>query len=232
MEYRLVNRVRVFAPSSSSDLVDYAFKNKSLLVAVNAEKILHATDQIRDIINRNVGYPDGVGAVLALKKKGIQNVIKIAGCELWLDLVREHYADKSFYLVGGKSEVIKDTVMQLRSEFSGIQILNYRNGYFKDELEKQILISDIVDKKPDVVFVAMGSPKQELLMEEMSQSHKAVYQGLGGSFDVYTGRVDRAPTWWIDHHLEWLYRLLKEPVRIKRQKYLVVYLWLLFLGKL
>jgi UDP-N-acetyl-D-mannosaminouronate:lipid I N-acetyl-D-mannosaminouronosyltransferase len=232
MEYRLVNRVRVFAPSSSSDLVEYAFKNKSLLVAVNAEKILHATDQIRDIINHNVGYPDGVGAVLALKKKGIQNVIKIAGCELWLDLVRKHYGDKSFYLVGGKSEVIEDTVMQLRSEFSGIQILNYRNGYFKDELEKQILISDIVNKKPDVVFVAMGSPKQELIMEEMSQSHKAVYQGLGGSFDVYTGRVDRAPTWWIDHHLEWLYRLLKEPVRIKRQKYLVVYLWLLFLGKL
>ena len=49
--------------------------------------------------------------------------------------------------------------------------------------------------KPDVVFVAMGSPKQELLMEEMSEKHPAIYQGLGGSFDVYTGRVERAPKW-------------------------------------
>lgn len=232
MEFRYINGVKVYAPSYRTELIDYAFANKSIIVAVNAEKLIHASNQIRHILNRNVGYPDGVGAVLALKKKGIQNVIKIPGCELWLDLIREHYSDKSFYLVGGKSEVIEDTVMQLRSEFSGIQILNYRNGYFKDIHEKQTLISDIVDKKPDVVFVAMGSPKQELLMEEMSQSHKAVYQGLGGSFDVYTGRVDRAPKWWIEHHMEWLYRLLKEPVRIKRQKYLVVYLWLLFMGKL
>ena len=232
MEFRHINGVKVYAPSYRTELIDYAFANKCIIVAVNAEKLIHASNQIRLIINRHVGYPDGVGTVLALKKKGIQNVIKIPGCELWLDLIRQHYSDKTFYLVGGKSEVIEDTVMQLRSEFSGIQILNYRNGYFKDELEKQILISDIVDKKPDVVFVAMGSPKQEILMEELSQSHKAVYQGLGGSFDVYTGRVDRAPTWWIDHNVEWLYRLLKEPLRIKRQIYLVVYLWLLFLGKL
>ena len=132
MENRFINRVRIFAPLSSSDLIEYAVKNNCLLVAVNAEKILHATDQTRDIINRNVGYPDGVGAVLSLKKKGIQNAIKIPGCELWLDLIREHYTDKSFYLVGGMSEVIEDTVMQLRSEFTGIQILNYLNGYFKD----------------------------------------------------------------------------------------------------
>jgi UDP-N-acetyl-D-mannosaminouronate:lipid I N-acetyl-D-mannosaminouronosyltransferase len=232
MEFRHINGVKVYAPSCRTELIDYAFTNKCIIVAVNAEKLIHASNQLRHIINRNVSYPDGVGAVLALKKKGIQNVIKIPGCELWLDLIREHYSDKSFYLVGGKSEVIEDTVMQLRNEFSGIQILNYRNGYFKDKLEKQTLIFDIVDKKPDVVFVAMGSPKQELLMEEMSQNHKAVYQGLGGSFDVYTGRVHRAPTWWIEHHMEWLYRLLKEPVRIKRQKYLVVYLWHLFVGKL
>ena len=79
------------------------------------------------------------------------------------------------------------------------------------------VLDDIAQKKPDVVFVAMGSPKQELLMSEMQQRHKAIYQGLGGSFDVYTGYAQRAPKWWLDHNLEFAYRFFKNPKRIKRQ---------------
>ena len=94
------------------------------------------------------------------------------------------------------------------------------------------MLDDIATKKPDVVFVAMGSPKQELLMEEMSERHPAIYQGLGGSFDVYTGRVERAPKWWVDHNLEFAYRLIKQPSRIKRQIHLVKFLILLKFGKI
>ena len=83
------------------------------------------------------------------------------------------------------------------------------------------LIEDVAAKSPDIVFVAMGSPKQELLMGEMQQRHKAIYQGLGGSFDVYTGNVKRAPKWWVDHKVEFAYRLFKEPKRIKRQIHLL-----------
>ena len=97
---------------------------------------------------------------------------------------------------------------------------------------KLALIDDIVQTRPDVVFVAMGSPKQELLMEEMQQRHPALYQGLGGSFDVYTNQVKRAPEWWVEHNVEWLYRLLQEPSRIKRQIHRVRFLYLLALGKL
>ena len=92
------------------------------------------------------------------------------------------------------------------------------------------MITDIKLKKPDIVFVAMGSPKQELLMEEMQEVHPAIYQGLGGSFDVYTGNVKRAPSWWVDHNLEWAYRLIKEPARIKRQIHLIRFLILVKLG--
>ena len=67
----------------------------------------------------------------------------------------------------------------------------------------------------------MGSPKQELLMERIEKEHKAVYQGLGGSFDVYAGYVKRAPDWWVKNNLEWAYRLLSQPSRIKRQIYLI-----------
>jgi UDP-N-acetyl-D-mannosaminouronate:lipid I N-acetyl-D-mannosaminouronosyltransferase len=77
------------------------------------------------------------------------------------------------------------------------------------------------------VFVAMGSPKQEYLMEKLHQKHKATYQGLGGSFDVYTGAVKRAPKWWLENNLEWAFRLFKEPSRIKRQIHLIRFLILL-----
>ena len=221
MNYKELNGVKAYAPQSRKELIDYAFKNKSILVAINAEKILHATDESRDIINRNLGYPDGIGAVWALQKKGCENIVKIPGCELWLDIVSQHYKEKTFYLVGGKQEVIQETVDKLKLEYPGIKIVNYRNGYIKTDHEKQALIADIIDKKPDVVFVAMGSPKQELLMEEMQQNHAALYQGLGGSFDVYTGNVERAPNWWVRNNMEWTYRLIKQPSRIKRQIHLV-----------
>ena len=203
MKSEALNQVITYAPSSRDELIDYAFGHKKILVAVNAEKILHATDQSRAIINRNLGYPDGIGAVWALQKKVHRSTVKIPGCELWFDLIQKYYKNKSFYLVGGKDEVITATVAQLKSEFEGIVICNYRNGYIKTEDEEQALIEDIKKHRPDVVFVAMGSPRQELLMERIQKHHEAVYQGLGGSFDVYTGYVKRAPKWWVKNNLEW-----------------------------
>lgn len=142
------------------------------------------------------------------------------------------YREKTFYLVGGKQQIINETVEKLRFEYEDIQIVGYRNGYIKTDEEKRQLIDDIVEKKPDVVFVAMGSPKQELLMEEIQRQHRAIFQGLGGSFDVYTGHVQRAPKWWVEHNLEFAYRLIKEPKRLKRQIHLIRYAWWLLIKKL
>jgi UDP-N-acetyl-D-mannosaminouronate:lipid I N-acetyl-D-mannosaminouronosyltransferase len=203
-----------------------------MLVAINAEKILHATDDTRRLINNNIGYADGIGAVWALHKKGFKDAIKIPGCELWLDIVRSAYQNKTFYLVGGKQEVIDATASKLHNEFPGIQIVNIHNGYLGSEEKISLLIDDVSARKPDVVFVGMGSPKQELLMEQMQQRHAAVYQGLGGSFDVYTGYVKRAPDWWVKNNLEWAYRLVRQPARIKRQLLLVKFLVLLLLKKI
>ena len=228
-----MNGVKVHPFSSFSQLLSYVKGRKGILVAINAEKILHATEQTRAIINRNIGYCDGIGAVMALKKHGNKEVVKLPGCELWLKIIDSLYREgKTFYLVGSKQDVIENTVQKLKQDFPGIQIINYRNGYIKTEEEKQALLEDIAEKKPDVVFVAMGSPKQELLMEEMLERHSAIYQGLGGSFDVYTGNVKRAPKWWVDHNLEFAYRLVKQPARIKRQIHLVRFLFLVKLGKI
>ena len=227
-----LNGVEIFPFDSDQQLLHYVDTHKGILVAINAEKILHATEQTRAIINRNIGYCDGAGTQIALKQKGYKDACKIPGCELWLKIITRFYREKTFYLVGGKQQIINETVEKLRFEYEDIQIVGYRNGYIKTDEEKRQLIDDIVEKKPDVVFVAMGSPKQELLMEEIQRQHRAIFQGLGGSFDVYTGHVQRAPKWWVEHNLEFAYRLIKEPKRLKRQIHLIRYAWWLLIKKL
>nr|WP_290427008.1 WecB/TagA/CpsF family glycosyltransferase [Algoriphagus limi] len=196
--------------------MNFSQGKNELLVAVNAEKIRNADTELKEVINRNIGYPDGVGAVWALRQKGLSNVAKIPGVELWLEFVKKYHREKKFYFIGAKEEIIQATVGKLKSEFPGINLVGYRNGYIQPEemlgLEK--LITEI---KPDFVFVAMGSPAQERLMTKLSAIHPAIYIGLGGSFDIYAGKTKRAPEWMINLKLEWFYRLVTEPKRIGRQ---------------
>jgi UDP-N-acetyl-D-mannosaminouronate:lipid I N-acetyl-D-mannosaminouronosyltransferase len=223
--------IKVHLFTSVNELLDFVATEKKILVAVNAEKIIHAKEEIKVIINNNIGYADGIGPVMALKKKGYKNAVKIAGCELWLKIIERYCSTKSFYFIGSSEDVIEQTVNKLKQDFPTINIVNYHNGYFTD-FEKQALLIDIKDKKPDIVFMAMGSPKQELLMQEMLAAHPALYQGLGGSFDVYTDKIQRAPQWWIEHNLEWAYRLVKQPSRITRQICYIEFMIRLFLNKL
>lgn len=225
-----INGVKTYCFSTRQEVVDYAIREKRSLLAVNAEKILHADDLTRELFSKNIGFSDGIGAVWALKKKGFKEAVKIPGCELWLDIIRSSYLDKTFYLVGAKQNVIEETVCKLNLEFPGIKIVNYRDGYLRNGIDRKDLFNDILFRKPDVVFVAMGSPKQEELIEEMLRIHPAVYQGLGGSFDVYVGAVKRAPEWWVRNNLEWAYRLVRQPARIVRQIHLVKFVWKLIAG--
>lgn len=231
MKRFLINDIGIFPFKSEIELLDFIAFRQGILIAVNAEKILHATEQTKSIINDNIGYCDGIGAVMALKKKGFKEVKKIPGCELWLKIIERYYNEKSFYLVGSKQNVIENTVKKLKEDYEDINIVNYRNGYIKNDNELDEVIRDIVIKRPDIIFVAMGSPKQELVIQQMIKVHPAIYQGLGGSFDVYTGNVERAPRWWLDHNLEFAYRLIKQPSRIKRQIHLLKFFFYLQIGK-
>ncbi len=212
-----INGVEIYPFSSREQLLGYIDGRSALLVAVNAEKLMRATSLTRSIINSNIGYCDGSGVVMALRQRGVDNACKIPGCELWLDIVARYHATRSFYLVGSRREVIEETVARLKHTYPGINIVGYRDGYLNGEEDRRKLIEQIATLKPDIVFVAMGSPKQELLMSEMLKHHSALYQGLGGSFDVYTGHAQRAPKWWLDHNLEFAYRFLTNPRRFKRQ---------------
>lgn len=218
--------VKVYPFASADELIDYADSRKGILVAVNAEKILNANPVTLNIINNNIAYCDGSGAVLAARQKGAP-ACKIAGCELWLKIIERFHADRTFYIIGAKPEVNEATVDGLKKLYPDIRIVGARHGYLAGDADRQALIADVAAKKPDVVFVAMGSPTQELLMADMLKEHRAIYQGLGGSFDVFTGRVKRAPKWWIDHNMEFAYRLIKQPKRIKRNFKFIKFAWYL-----
>lgn len=206
-----VNGLKIYPFTSEEQLWQFLDEEKPILVAINSKKIKCADEELRIIVNNNVGYVDGAGALIALKHKGVKDAIKIPGCELWLKII-DHFKDiKTFYLVGGKQEVIEAVVNKLHEDYPSINIIGWRNGYLKTNEERAELIDDVVTKQPDVVFVAMGSPVQEYLMMDMQKRHKAIYQGLGGSFDVYTGTVRRAPKWFSNHNLEGVYRAFWEP---------------------
>lgn len=228
----LKNGIKIFPFESCEELIEYVSERGGILVATNAEKILLATDQTKNIINDNIGYCDGEGAVRALKRHGVKSPARIAGCDLWLKIVEKKYAENaSFYLVGTTEEIINETVAKLRHDYPNINIVGYRNGFLKTDQERKNLIEDIALKKPTCVFVAMGSPRQEILMAEMLKRHKAIYQGLGGSFNVYTGHVARAPKWWQDRGLEFAYRLLFEKTRRGRYINYLRYFIMLYTGK-
>lgn len=221
--------LKVYPFTDADALISYADVHKGILVAVNALKIANADAVTTPIINGNIAYCDGAGAVMAMHSKGCRDVSKIAGCELWLKIIDRHHADRTFYLVGASPKVHQQVIDKLQTEYPGIRIVGHRDGYIKTDAERAALIDDVAAKAPDVVFVAMGSPKQEILMADMQRRHpRAVYQGLGGSYDVYVGAVPRAPRWWIDHNLEFAYRLLRQPKRLGRNlRYIPFGWWLL-----
>jgi UDP-N-acetyl-D-mannosaminouronate:lipid I N-acetyl-D-mannosaminouronosyltransferase len=228
----IINEYKIYSFENKVKFVNdlWLSNYKGILVAMNAEKILKSDDKLKEIVNKNLGYTDGVGAVWALRKKGL-DACKIPGAELWLEIIKQNYQSKTFYLIGATSNVIESTVNKLKSEYRGIQIIGHRDGYLT-ESDRQKVLFDLKSLKPDVVFVAMGSPEQEFFMHELLKHHKALYMGLGGSFDVYTGNVERAPVSWINLNLEWAYRLFRQPKRITRQIHLVRFLYLLATNKL
>ena len=214
MEEAYVNGKKIYAFTSKDQFLDVSESYKGILIALNAEKLYNDDEKLNAIINNNLGYPDGIGAVLALKRKGV-NSTKIAGAEFWLDLIKRHYKEKSFYVMGATQETIYKTVTKLKIDYPEIDIVGYRNG-FLNKTSKNEFFKEILAKKPDIVFVAQGSPRQEFLMEQLFKVYPALYMGLGGSFDVYCGLKKRAPKIFIALGLEWFYRYIKEPTRFKR----------------
>ena len=187
-------------------------------VTPNAEIAYEAMkdERLRGLINgADLVLPDGAGVVLASKILKTPLKQKVAGVDFadgLLGLLAE--SGKSVYLLGSKPGVAELAAEKMREKHPGLIICGMHDGYFKDEAP---VIEAANAAKPDVLFVCLGAPKQELTCRLMI--------GLGGSLDSFAGTVKRAPKWIIAANLEWLYRLYKEPKRFGRMLRLPKYLW-------
>lgn len=208
-------------------------REKTFIVAINPEKILMArkNKKLLNILN-NADYPipDGIGIIYAsrLNKGSIKT--RVTGINTMEELCS--FATKKKYrvfLYGGKEEIVKKAKEQLEKTYKGINIVGYINGY---ETNNKEIINKINNCHPDIVFVALGSPKQEYwIYDNMEAIDAKVFQGVGGSFDVISGKTKRAPKKVQKLGLEWLFRLIKEPKRVFRQIKLIKFVFLVLLNK-
>lgn len=189
-------------------------------VAINAEKVISAYQDraLAGLIDRaTLRYPDGAGVVVAMRLRGVRTA-RVAGADLWLGILRAARGERlPIALIGASPRVLAATRARLEAEFPLVDIRVARDG-FEGARDPAELLAELRRTRPQVVFVAMGSPRQERLIEALREGHaQAFYLGLGGSFDVYCGEKRRAPLWMQNHGLEWLFRFLAEPSRARRE---------------
>ncbi len=193
--------------------------NKTFVVTANPEIVMMAKENKRyhSLISRaDFIIPDGTGIVMA--SKVIRNPIKerIPGFDLMTHLIG--YAEDqslSCFFLGAKQEVLDKMISRIKELHPFLKIAGAHHGYF--DLGDREVAEKVKKAKPDLVFVALGSPAQEKWITKYYQEFdKGLFMGVGGSFDVIAGEVKRAPAIWIKFHLEWFYRLIKQPFRWKR----------------
>lgn len=199
------------------EALDYAGSHSGQIVTINPEMIEFArkNQNFSDVIsNAELVVPDGIGVEIGLKILGKQ-VRRIPGVELGKALiVKFSKENRTVAMIGAKPEVIELAVKNLKSEIQNLNIVYYHDGYFSSDEEVQ---KQVVEANPDLLLVALGSPKQEFFINSLKQYlPNATMIGLGGSFDVWAGVVNRAPKIYQKLGLEWLYRTIKEPQRFKR----------------
>jgi N-acetylglucosaminyldiphosphoundecaprenol N-acetyl-beta-D-mannosaminyltransferase len=211
---------------TSKLLIKIDNREKAFIVAINPEKIIKAQDDpsLMKLLNSaDFQIPDGIGVILASKFKGGQIRERVTGIDMMLKLCEtaaKH--QKKIFLYGGKPGRADEAKVKLEEMYPGIQIAGTLHGYEKDQ---QVVREAINQSQADIIFVAMGSPAQEnWIIANKETLHPSVYQGVGGSFDVISGKIERAPESFQKLGLEWLYRLMKEPWRIKRQAVLPLFL--------
>lgn len=191
------------------------FIEKGQVVTINPEMIQTASKnhEFANIINNaDLVIPDGIGVEIGLKILG-HNVRRIAGIEFGRKLI-DKFAGQPTAFIGAKPEIITKTVENIKNELPNLNAVYVQDGYFKDN---DRVLNELKEKAPKLVLVALGSPKQEIFISKAKELlPETVFIGLGGSFDVWSGVVQRAPEIYQRMGLEWLYRTVKEPQRFKR----------------
>ncbi len=224
--------------SETVDVIDNAIESGRFTqhVVVNVAKLVnmrtdHALDSsVRscDIINI-----DGMGVVLGARILGYKVPERVAGVDLFHELLaRSTTKGYSVYFLGAKESVVEETARRISNQYPGLKIAGYHHGYFWDN--EAAMVDQIKKSGAQLLFVAITSPKKENFIHRWKgQLGVTFVMGVGGTFDVVAGKVNRAPLWMQKYGLEWLYRVIQEPKRMWK-RYLVTnskFAYLLFKEK-
>lgn len=193
--------------------------HKMFIVTANSETFMKSEEdlELNSLLNdkHTVIVPDGIGIVSAARRYGKKIKERITGIDIantLLDYGNE--LNKSIYLFGSKQEVIDSMKKVLEKNYPNLKLVGSSNGYIEN---KDSIFESAAKYNPDIVLVALGIPNQEkLIYRHIDKFKKGIFVGVGGSFDVISGHKKRAPKIFIKLNLEWLYRILREPRRIKR----------------
>jgi len=208
-------------------LIEHAIQNNQQLhhTVINAAKVVALQKDIelrKSVNNSDLINADGQAIVWSANFLGKRIKQRVAGIDLMQKLVEVSSQNKyKIYLLGAKEDVVSELVRLYSEEYGSDIIAGYRNGYFTEQEEKHI-IQKIANSGANILFVAISSPKKENLLFKYRNELKDVnfIMGVGGSFDVITGKVKRAPEWMQKWGMEWFYRFLQEPKRMWK-RYLV-----------
>lgn len=194
-------------------------EEKAFVVTANPETLMigQKNETFRKILlNKHTTITaDGIGVIKGAQMLGYDISERVTGVDIVKQLfVTADQEHKSVYLFGAKPEVVKKLAEKLITEYKGLKVLGYTDGYVQDKEDE---FEKIIDLKPDIVLVALGIPAQELLIDKFyNRFEKGIFVGIGGAFDVLSGMKKRAPKFFVKHNLEWLYRICREPKRFKR----------------
>ena len=198
---------------------DLQSENKRFIVTANPEAFVLASENedIRELIlsDDTTVVADGIGIVKTASHFKCKITERIPGVEISKKLFEAaNNMNKSLYLFGAKREVVEALSSVIKADYPYIRLLGFSDGYVED---KDAVFEQIKALSPDIVLVALGMPHQErLIYSHLKDFSKGIFVGVGGSFDVLSGKKIRAPKFFIKLNLEWLYRITREPKRIKR----------------
>ena len=198
---------------------DLKHEHKRFIITVNPETLMlsEKDNELKEILDsKEFSFvPDGIAVIKAARKVGISISERITGIDIAEYLLKLANKNKySIYLYGAKEEVIESLISKIKKEYNNISIVGYSNGYVEN---KNKVMEEILKLKPDICMVALGIPHQEkIIYKYINKFKKGIFIGVGGSFDVLSGYKKRAPKIFIKLNIEWLYRIVKEPKRLKR----------------
>jgi N-acetylglucosaminyldiphosphoundecaprenol N-acetyl-beta-D-mannosaminyltransferase len=212
--------VDAMSMQQSLDLIETAICHKQLLhhVVVNAAKIVNAQKDLvlrASIISCDLINADGQAVVWASRFLNKRLPERVAGIDL-MEMLVKRSSEKGYkiFLLGAKEDVVQKVVSKYISMYGTDIIAGFKNGYFNIEEEEKVA-TQIADSHADILFVAMSSPRKEIFLNQYKDLIKTPFiMGVGGSFDVISGLVKRAPVWMQKLGFEWFYRFWQEPGRM------------------